>query len=305
MPRIRTVKPDFWDDEAIGEISRDARLLFIGLITQADDDGRLKGSPKLVKGKLLPYDDVTIPEVSGWLTELADQGLIECYEVKGRPFISLPSWHKHQRISHKTDSALPSPSEADSTDTPENSGKAPERVYREVEGIGEGKEGIGEGGESAADAPDAPLSELLADLIAENDPDGKRPTVGKLWHEAERRLIELDKRKPNEAERLIRWTQANSFWRGKVLSMPKFRKQYGQLYLDAVAESQKANRAPRTRPAPVAAVDADAITQLVEQIPDIPKPDIEMHVYRLKQGGRPVTPESIRERHEATKKVAA
>ena len=78
-----------------------------------------------------------------------------------------------------------------------------------------------------------------------------------------------------------------------------------QWFRDAVAESQKANRAPRNRPVTVAAVDASEITQLVYQIPEIPKPDIEMHVYRLKQGGRPVTPESIRERHEATKKVAA
>lgn len=142
MARIRSVKPDFWDDEAIGEISRDARLLFIGLITQADDDGRLKGSPKLLKGKLLAYDDVTIQEVSGWLAELVESELIISYQVGGRPFIALPSWHKHQRISHKTDSALPSPSEADSADAPESFRKAPEDVYRDKEGIGE--EGRGE-----------------------------------------------------------------------------------------------------------------------------------------------------------------
>lgn len=238
MPRIRTVKPDFWDDEAIGEISRDARLLFIGLITQADDDGRLKGSPKLVKGKLLPYDDVTIPEVSGWLTELADQGLIECYTVNGRPFISLPSWHKHQRISHKTDSALPSPSDADSTDTPEDSGKAPEDVYREVEGIGEEGKGLERrGGESpVVPTPDAPLSQLLARLITENDPDHKPTTIGKEWAVEEDRMLRIDGRDPEKAANLIRWCQSNQFWRKNIKSMPTFREKYARLHQDAVDE---------------------------------------------------------------------
>ena len=31
MPRIRTIKPEFWTDEKIIELSLPARLLFIGL----------------------------------------------------------------------------------------------------------------------------------------------------------------------------------------------------------------------------------------------------------------------------------
>lgn len=34
-PRIRTLKPECWQDEKIGQLSRDARLLFVGLITMA------------------------------------------------------------------------------------------------------------------------------------------------------------------------------------------------------------------------------------------------------------------------------
>jgi hypothetical protein len=86
---------------------------------------------------------------------------------------------------------------------------------------------------------DAPLSHLLADLVADNDPDGKRPNVTRRWADEEDRMLRLDGRKPAEAERLIRWTQASSFWRGNVLSMPKFRERYTQLYNAAVEESQK------------------------------------------------------------------
>ena len=39
MARIRTIKPQFWDDLKIGRLSRDARLLYIGLWNFADDLG--------------------------------------------------------------------------------------------------------------------------------------------------------------------------------------------------------------------------------------------------------------------------
>lgn len=92
---------------------------------------------------------------------------------------------------------------------------------------------------SVAFAPDeARLSHLLADLLAESDPNGKRPTVTKAWAEAEDRMLRLDERNPVEAERLIRWTQGNEFWRGNVRSMPKFRERYAQLYNAAVQAKQ-------------------------------------------------------------------
>lgn len=122
MARIRTVKPTLWHDEAIGEVSLQARLTFIGLITQADDEGRQKGDARLIRSLVFPYDDFGTPEVSGWLAELSNVGLIERYSVAGKEFIELPSWSSHQRISHPTDSALPSHLEADSTVTPEDSG---------------------------------------------------------------------------------------------------------------------------------------------------------------------------------------
>lgn len=238
MARIRTVKPDLWKSEQIGDISVESRLLFIGLITQADDYGRLKGSAKLVRSLIFPYDDYTVQNVSEWLSELRENGLIHWFEVDGKKFIELPTWSDHQRVSHPTDSVLPSHSEADSSVSPESLRNLPEEAYRE----GKGKEGSKEGKgkeSSAVTASDAPLSHLLADLIAENDPNGKRPTVTKRWATEENRLIRIDGRKPHEAERLIRWTQADTFWRGNVLSMPKFREQYGRLYAAAVAESEK------------------------------------------------------------------
>lgn len=89
--------------------------------------------------------------------------------------------------------------------------------------------------ESPLSADDAPLSFLLADLIAQNG--SRRPRVGKAWSDAERLLLERDERDRSEAERLIRWCQGNEFWRANILSMPKFRQQYDRLRLQANASN--------------------------------------------------------------------
>lgn len=73
------------------------------------------------------------------------------------------------------------------------------------------------------------LCELLADLIVANG--SKRPTIGKAWLTEARRLLRLDKRPPDEIERVLRWSQADDFWRGNVLSMPTFRSKYDRLRL--------------------------------------------------------------------------
>lgn len=53
-------RPKLLEDEKLGELSPSVRLLFMGLISQADDEGRLKGHPGLVKSLIYPYDmDIT------------------------------------------------------------------------------------------------------------------------------------------------------------------------------------------------------------------------------------------------------
>ena len=75
------------------------------------------------------------------------------------------------------------------------------------------------------------LCTLLADLIEGNG--SKRPTINKQWRDATRLLIDKDGREYDKAERLLRWCQADEFWRANILSMPKFRDKYDQLRLAA------------------------------------------------------------------------
>lgn len=83
-------------------------------------------------------------------------------------------------------------------------------------------------------AAEAPLCHLLADLVVQNG--GRRPRIGKTWTDAERLLLERDKRPRAEAERLLRWSQANEFWRSVILSMVKFREKYDTIRLQEKAK---------------------------------------------------------------------
>ena len=88
-----------------------------------------------------------------------------------------------------------------------------------------------------------PLCALLADQIQKNDPNGKRPRVTASWVAAEDRMLRLDGRDPEATAALIRWCQQDQFWRGNILSMPKFREKYQQLFM-AAGRDQQTRRSP-------------------------------------------------------------
>jgi len=108
VPRIRTVKPEFFLHEGLAAMDPLARLLFIGMWTIADKAGRLRDKPKRIKVQVLPYDDCDIDEL---LFALADAGHIERYEVDGEDYIQICGWSKHQNVSKSREAAskIPDP----------------------------------------------------------------------------------------------------------------------------------------------------------------------------------------------------
>lgn len=109
MARIRSVKPSFWTSNATAKLSRDARLLAIGLISFADDDGRFPASVNAISGYVFPHDEITPARIKKWLKELVDGGIVHIYESESLVYGCLPKWHKHQVINKYTPSTLPAP----------------------------------------------------------------------------------------------------------------------------------------------------------------------------------------------------
>jgi hypothetical protein len=112
MQRIRTIKPSFWDDEIVGMMSRDARLLFIATWNQADDEGLLRWSPAFIKAMVFKFDDdLDVADVEKLMTELTSAGVVfEYVGGKARQRLAyVVNFRKHQKINRPNAGSLPPP----------------------------------------------------------------------------------------------------------------------------------------------------------------------------------------------------
>lgn len=105
MARARNIKPGLFKNELLVEQPLFVRLLFIGLWTLADREGRLEDRPKRIKLELFPYDN---EDTDAALKTLAECGFIDRYEACGKKVIQITNFLKHQ-TPHGTekDSELP------------------------------------------------------------------------------------------------------------------------------------------------------------------------------------------------------
>lgn len=114
MARSRNIKPGFFTNELLVELPFEHRLLFIGLWTIADREGRLDDRPKQIKIKLFPADSL---DVDAGLAALADLGFILRYEAAGLRFIQVQNWRKHQQPHFKEKaSTIPAPGQPEALD---------------------------------------------------------------------------------------------------------------------------------------------------------------------------------------------
>lgn len=241
MARIRTIKPETSEDEKLGQVSRDARLMFILLWTICDDHGRFRAAPVHLRSRLFGYDDVSLTEVADWLGELAGIGRVRLYEVDGERYGVVANWTKHQRIDNASKPLYPEPPTVGDVPPPTSprgvsaNGESPElattddEAPQSAENLGESpqpsavvggspldpegdqeQEGKGEGGGARGGGlarppnPDAArLCHLLADSIGQRG--SKRPNVTKAWIRDMDRLIRLDQRTPGQIEWAIDW----------------------------------------------------------------------------------------------------
>ncbi|MFB7461244.1 HNH endonuclease [Streptomyces sp. NPDC056188] len=113
MPRIRTVKPEFWEDEVVGLLPRDARLLFISTFNMADDEGLLRWTPSYIKANTFMYDDdISVGRTQELMQALTSAGLIFPYVggVARQQMAMIVNFRKHQKINRPQKSKLPPPS---------------------------------------------------------------------------------------------------------------------------------------------------------------------------------------------------
>lgn len=137
MPRARLIKHQFFLDEAVADCSESAQLLFIGLWTLADKEGRLEDKPRVIKAQIFPYRD---RDVDALLAELAGAHLLLRYNVNGLKVIQIRSFTKHQHTHVKEPaSELPAPNEHQTRTkrVPNKTGADPSLTEAEAESLTE------------------------------------------------------------------------------------------------------------------------------------------------------------------------
>lgn len=92
------MKPEFWSDEKLAPMEPIDRLVFLGLISMADDAGRLLDSVKVVDAFIFPYTNHTS---ANSLDVLANASRIRRgVTAHGQRVIQITHWEKHQRVDH-------------------------------------------------------------------------------------------------------------------------------------------------------------------------------------------------------------
>ena len=97
MARARNIKPSFFKNETLVELPFEHRLLFVGLWTLADKEGRLEDRPKRIKMELFPADNV---DVEQGLALLEQHGFIKRYSAGGFDVVQVLAFAKHQSPHH-------------------------------------------------------------------------------------------------------------------------------------------------------------------------------------------------------------
>ena len=106
MPRIRTIKPEFWRNRDLAILPEFTRLLAIAVLNLADDEGYFEADARLVRGDVFPYEEDS-RRTHGGLTELSRIGYITIRTSKTKGEIGrVCNFEKHQVINRPTPSKL-------------------------------------------------------------------------------------------------------------------------------------------------------------------------------------------------------
>lgn len=105
--RSRNLKPSFFLNYELAQVTPLGRILFEGLWCMADRKGRLEDIPQKIKVCILPYDSCDIQMM---LDGLHKRDFILRYQIKGKRYIQIINFTKHQYPHIKeSESTIPEP----------------------------------------------------------------------------------------------------------------------------------------------------------------------------------------------------
>lgn len=110
MARRRMIAPEIWQSEDFGELSVLARIVFIGLFSMADDEGKGRAKAIYVKSILFPYDEnIRVADIDKTLEEIGSKMSVTFFIHNENKYYRLDNWKKWQSIDKPQPSKIPDP----------------------------------------------------------------------------------------------------------------------------------------------------------------------------------------------------
>jgi hypothetical protein len=101
------IDPGIWDSEQVMQLSPAGFKLYVYLISQADDEGRLSVSYSMMASRVFPLGGASPEDVPCLVKEMDRTGLVILYVVDGKEYIEHPNWTTYQKIDRPSPSHFP------------------------------------------------------------------------------------------------------------------------------------------------------------------------------------------------------
>ena len=95
----RVIRDGILESEAINSLSWNAELFYRRLMSVVDDFGRYNAHSMLLRSRCYPmqFDKVEDSDVTKWLKECVEAGLIRLYKVENKPYLELLRFNQRTR----------------------------------------------------------------------------------------------------------------------------------------------------------------------------------------------------------------
>lgn len=140
MARQRFIWPSIWSDKAFGSLKPDEQILFVGLWSLADDEGRINADPAYLRGAIFPYKDYTVKKVltlRNGVVERMRNVYLYTPDDSDHEAIQFTKWSEYQKPKYPSPSKIAPPNSGKVPGTlGEGSGNVPLRVGLDRDGMG-------------------------------------------------------------------------------------------------------------------------------------------------------------------------
>jgi len=109
MTKRRMIHDCMWQSEGFATLTYRQRCLWIGLITTADDQGRARAHPGLVRAAVFPFDVIAQDEIEADLQAIIDADMVLVYQAGDKAFYQVLNWWEYQHPQWVGPSDHPAP----------------------------------------------------------------------------------------------------------------------------------------------------------------------------------------------------